>query len=224
MEENNLGGGDLNLTDAQAKIKELEDKLAQQQSASDKWVQKVLNEKKQLEFIMTGYEKLEGDQDNQITNLQRLHSENPELTQQLLDKFYNWVSYESVVGEASQPKQQAGLSEEDVQKKVEEWIRKAKLQEKIDWFVDKLWLSEEDKQKFLEALDENTPAKGLNLNNLNKILKHSYSDISDDISWVANQEVIANAMASGWKSNTPSKAKVDDSLKSEVKDFLKNFG
>lgn len=223
MEDTNQGGEDLNLTDAQARIKELEEKLALQQSASDKGVQKVLSEKKQLEFMMNGYDMLEWDQANQIANLQRLHSQNPELTQQLLNKFYNWVSYESVVWGAKQPENK-GFTEEDIQRKVEEWIKQSKLQDQIDWFVSKLWLSDEQRQKFMDAVDENTPKNGLNLNNLNKVLKHSYTDISDSIWWIANQEMIANAMAGGSKSNTPSKSKQDDSLKSEVREFLKNFG
>ncbi len=69
-----------------------ETEKAELHSNYEKGVQKVLNEKKEKEFMLDAYDKLVADK----TAINELAEANPELTQKVLDKFFNKVSIDEV--------------------------------------------------------------------------------------------------------------------------------
>lgn len=73
-------------------IAKLEKEKEELHSNYEKGVQKVLKEKKEKEFMLDAYDKLIADK-NAIVELSEA---NPELTQQVLDKFFNKVTIDEV--------------------------------------------------------------------------------------------------------------------------------
>jgi len=65
---------------------------AELHSNYERGVQKVLKEKKEKEFMIEAYDKLVADKANII----ELAEQNPELTQQVLNKFFNKVTIDEV--------------------------------------------------------------------------------------------------------------------------------
>lgn len=206
---------DLELTPEELIAKHEKEK-AELHSNYERWAQKIIKEKKEKDFMLEAYDKLVADK----ANIVELADKNPELTQQVLDKFFKGVTIDEV-------KSQLGWADRpavDVQKEIKKGIEQSKIKEKIESFISQIWLEGDNKEKFMEALEENTPKNWITPDNLDRILRHSLLDVNPDIEKVKeldNKTKVADSISAGWQKMSESKTKETDAITRQVQESIK---
>ena len=197
------------------------------QSDTEKGVQKLIKANKLLE---EWYKALDKNADD-TTYLIWLADENPELAKLVLDKFYWWRTLEEYMDyigyqeDLTDPKVLQKKAEKLAEKKLIEKERMKQsetIEKETQSFIDKLKMTDWEKGKFLEALEERKELKSFNLENLEKHFEKAYREISDK-PLLKTQEVIAKTQAI-WeqRSDWLGKSKTDlDKSREDARDFLK---
>lgn len=193
------------------------------QSDSEKWVQKLIQEKKIYEQAMDETAKVADNQEYLV----ELHDKNPAVAKILLDKYYQWMDIETFKNriwyeeDLSDPVIAQKRIELEAQKKYEALlVDKAK-----EEFIKKLDLSGEEKVKFEEAFEERKQLKSFNASNIEANLEKAYREIADinSLKNINNQELIAKTIGTWeWKGWTWWSAK-KTWIQNEISDFLKTY-
>lgn len=130
-----------------------------------------------------------------------LHSENPKVAKIILDKYYDGQSideYKQAIGyqeDYTDPK----VIEKKISQEADKRIREKLVNEKVGEFVKKLEMSEDEKEKFMEAFDERKSLKSFNVDDIERHLEKAYREISDEssIAKLKQTETIARTLATG---------------------------
>ena len=234
MAEDEKNGEDENLNsegqDKDVKTSYTADEVAeikkQMQSDGDKWVQKLISEKKNYDRVLDEVWKVSADE----AYLVELHNENPAVAKIILDKYYEWKDIESFKEsiaykeDISDPKVIKRMVESEAKKLAETNLISDKKQE----FITKLKMTDEEVKDFEEAFSERTQLKTFNVTNLDKHFEKAYRDVNDNtesLKEMKKQEAIANALATwdgkGWKQVTTKKETSVQKNSEYNKNFLK---
>lgn len=184
-------------------LEEVEAIKKKMQSDSEKWVQKVISEKKLYE---TAFKESKKIVDNP-SYLVDLYDDKPEVAQAILDNFYDWQSidkYKQSIDyqeDLSDPVKVDKLVDKRVQK-----LEESRLIEKSKKdFISKLKMTPEETEQFEEAFEERKQLKSFSIDNLEKNLEKAFREISDNpeqIKAMKDQETIAKTIATwegkGW--------------------------
>ena len=211
-------------------LEEVEEIKRKMQSDSEKWVQKLINEKKAYDEV---FNHLSDISDNP-SNLVKLYEEKPEVAKIILDKYYDWIDIEDFKENIDYKKDYTDPKE--IEKIIEKWVNKKMetklIEEKKEAFIKKLKLTEEQKKDFNEAFNERRKLSSFSLENLEKIFEKSYRDIDDvDISKLEDykkNEEQAQIMASSWGTTEQKVWKLsitdpNNKTRKEVSSFFKKF-
>ena len=206
----------------------------QMQSNSEKWVQKLISEKKVLQEMIDYLPKIS---ENPEVLLQ-INEENPAVAKAILDKYYDWINIEDFAENLNieQWDKKNISSEKDIEKivnsKVEKKLEAKLIAEQKEAFIAKMKLSEDEIKDFEEAFSERQKLKSFDIKNLQKVFEKAYRDIDADNSKLEEYKKDidkAGVMASGsWAGANQTNKKVDlsdsnNSKRKEVRDFLSSF-
>ena len=218
-EDENLNNSNNNVTYTQA---DLDEHLNKFKSDSEKWVQKVIWERKLHEQVIDSVWKVADDK-NELINI---YEENPEVAAIILEKYYEWQSIEDF--KTSIDYQEDLTDPKVLDRKVEKEI-KARESKRIisnakEVFIEKLKMTDDEKSKFEETFNEIKSLKSFKIDNIENQLEKAFKLISnsDDIKRIKQAKAIAQSLATWeWKSKGTSK-KVTNT-QTEVNDFLKKY-
>lgn len=222
---NNWEGDNLNSDKTSYTPEEVEAITKKLQSDSEKWVQKLISEKKTFENVIDEVWKIADDK----SRLVDLYEDNEEVANIILDKYYNWMSLSEYKDEIwykideNDPK----IIEKRIESKIRHELNGEKIVKAKQEFIEKLKMSDDEKQKFEEAFQERTELRSFKTGDVSKHLEKAYIEISDDINTIKelkSKEKIAKTMATwqgwySWEKSDNSKA-----LKNEISGFLWKMG
>jgi len=170
-------------------------------SNSEKWVQKVISEKKNFETALSEVSKVADDE----KYLVELHNENPDVAKIILDQYYAWQDIETYKESISyevdmqDPKVIQRMVESEAKKLAETNLIDSKKQD----FIKKLKMTDEEVISFEEAFTERTQLKSFSINKLVNHFEKAYRDVNDNTEALKEfklQESIANNIATwSWK-------------------------
>lgn len=208
---------------------EFEAKVKEMQSNSEKGVQKLIWEKKEILDQKEAYDEVFNyltDVSENPEKLVDLYEEKPEVAQIILDKYYNSQSIEDFKegieykADYTDPVQ--------IQKQIDKWVER-KLNETLIKkekanFIKELKLKDEEIVEFEKAFTERKELKSFSLKNLTKTLEKSYRDIdgsSENMKDYKKSIDTANLMATGWNWWTTPKWQTSfEKSKSDARAFL----
>lgn len=196
---------DLSQEELQAKIQEANTKYQELQSNSDRWVQKVLDEKKLAEKSLKALGEINGDNDKFV----ELYNQDKKLGEYILKNVFNGASIEEF--------QAGGVKAKPVTENFEEFYQKKQIEERLEKITSKL--SPEAKEKFELEFEDLTDGKKLTKENVDKYIKITLKEIEPDFSDEIQE---ARAFAIG---GNPTKAKDTKSQWDQATtDFLVQMG
>lgn len=172
-------------------------------SNSERGVQAVISEKKKMEKAISAFKDVSSDPDK----LDKLISEDSDLWQFILDKFYDGQSIDEIKN-----KKWPSI-DELVEQKLNRKEVDAKLQSVRSQLPDDMV------EKFDEEFKDITDGKTLSPDNVQKYLKNAISNISDDNSLL--DSIKAGAVWNGW--NTKWRPTNEDRASKSVTAHLKQF-
>ena len=203
---------------------EVSDLRKQMQADSEKWVQKIISEKKTYQQVLKEVWKVADDK----SYLVELHHENPEVAKIILETYYEWQDIEAFKTsieyqeDSTDPVVIARMVKSEAKKLANQELINDKKQE----FITKLKMSDEEKKEFDEAFSERLQLKSFSVSNLSKHFEKAYRDVNDNtesLKEMKKQEAIAHAMATwdnkGWKQTTTQK----ETNLQKNSDYNKNF-
>lgn len=210
---------------------EVEEIKKQMQSNSEKWVQKLISEKKAYDEAFN-YLGMIADEPEKLVSL---YDEKPEVAKIILAKYYDWQNIEEFKEDIwykvnpNDPKEIEKIINSGVEKKLEAKL----IDEKKEAFIKKLKLSEKEKKDFEDAFEERKKLKSFSIENLEKIFEKSYRDIDWDLENLKeykNNLEKANLMASSLFSTTSKNINskkdltdVENNSRKEVRSFFEKF-
>lgn len=198
LEEKTLNQEEVKSTYTAEEVEAMKKEL---QSNTEKGVQKLIREKKEAEeTYQTVLNEISMVADNK-EHLVRLSEENPKVAKIILDKYYGGQSieeYKDAIG-YEEDLTDPTIIEKKISQEAEKRIRDKQISDKTNEFIAKLEMSDDEKEKFLEAFEERKGLKSFSIETLDKNLEKAYREISDEssISKLKANETIAKAMATG---------------------------
>lgn len=203
-------------------LEEVEAMRKEMMGNSEKWVQKVISEKKNFEAALRESGKVAVNPERLV----ELFEENPKVAQIILDEFYNWESIDEYKDrieykeDYTDPKVLQGKIKKEAEKLAQENLIESKKKD----FIEKLKMTDEEKESFEEAFAELKQLKSFSTKDLTKQMEKAYrlsTDNEDALKKLWNQEQIAKAMGTWeWKTLWTSEKK-KNSTQEEVASFLK---
>lgn len=208
-------------------FEEVEAMKKKMQSDSEKWVQKLINEKKTYEIVLGEIYKVANNREYLI----ELYEDNQDVAKIILDKYYKWMSISQFKTEIwyeedyTNPK----VIEKEVTKRAQALEESRLIEKSKKDFVSKLKMTPEETEKFEEAFEERKQLKSFSVDNLEKNLERAYREVSDNpeqLKAMKDAEIIANTIATwegkGWNSGDWKKSSLD-LAREDANEFLKNF-
>ena len=211
-------------TYTEEEVEEMRKKL---QSDSEKWVQKVIGERKRFEKAYKELPKIANDD----TRLVELYEEDPELANQILADHFDWQSiqdYKDSIDykeDYSDPEKMKAKIEREAAKlvsKKEAETRAKEVEKSKDAFIKKLQMEWEELENFESELTELLQLKKYQTWDVTKVMEKAYklSANDEEIKKLKNQEVIAKSMTST-KWGSTNKGKETEKSKNPFDDFFK---
>ena len=199
-------------------LEEVEAMKKEMMGNSEKWVQKVISEKKNFEAAL----KESGKVAENPERLVELFEENPKVAQIILDEFYNWESideYKERIDykeDYSDPK----VMQSKIRKEAEKISQNNLIESKKKDFIEKLKMTDEERESFEEAFDELKQLKSFSTKDLTKQMEKAYrlsTDNEEALKKLWNQEQIAKVMWTWeWKWWESNKVKKTDNPFDEI--------
>ena len=152
--------------------------LKRQISESEKGVQKVISEKKNLETAIDEIGKVADDK----AYLVELHAKNPGVAKIILDKYYDGESidaYKKRIGyeeDLSDPE----VLERKISEEAKRRIEAKEISDGKEAFVKELGMDESERKAFEEAFEERTQLKSFMASDLRKHLEKAYREVRDE--------------------------------------------
>ena len=194
------------------------------ESDSEKWVQKIISEKKVYEKLLNEVWKVA----DTPSYLVEIHHEDPASAKIILDQYYEWKdidAYKESIEykeDVQDPKVIKRMVESEAKKLADQKL----IEDKKANFIKKLKMSDEEKKWFEESFSERIQLKSFKISNLEKHFEKAYRDVSDNteaLKEFKKQEAIANAIATwNWKDGKSIASKKETTTQKNS-EFNKNF-
>lgn len=212
-------------------LEEVEELKKQMQSNSEKWVQKLISEKKAYDEVFNYLSSVAENPEILVS----LYDEKPEVAKIILAKYYDWQNIDEFKKSINykvnptDPKELEKIINSGVEKKLEAKL----INEKKEVFMQKMKLTDDEKELFNEAFEERRKLKNFSIDNLEKIFEKSFRDIDWDLENLENYKKDiekANLMALSSTNKTAKNISVkkditdsENSTRKEVKNFFSKF-
>lgn len=160
---------------ATAKAQEKEEYAKKLESAQESWLQKLIDESKYNNLLRDEKNKLNKDKDYMI----ELAEKDEVLAQAVLDEYFPWMTIEEALKQVSPDAVVAKKTikpERSVEDQIEEGIAKREIAKQKKDYLDKLNLSEDEKQLFEQEFADLTEWKKLSEANITKYLRFAFKE------------------------------------------------
>lgn len=205
-------------------LEEVEAMRKEMTSNSEKWVQKVISEKKAWETALKESWKVAVSPERLV----ELFEENPKVAQIILDEFYEWESIEDYKEriEYKEDYTDPKIVQAKIKKEAEKLAQNNQIEVQKQAFIEKLKMTDEEKESFEETFEDLRQLKSFNIKDLTKQLEKAYrlsTDNEESISKLKTQETIAKTMWTwdGKSSINTTKETKSGNLESEIEAFKK---
>jgi len=205
-------------------VEELEAKMKEMQSNSEKWVQKLITEKKVYEKAFNEMSKISDDSERLI----ELFEEDQSTAELILSKYFGDESIDEYKERTwyeedySNPK----VFEAKIKKEATKMAENNLIEAEKQIFIDKLKMSDEEKTSFEETFRELRQLRSFNTKNLTKRFEKAYrlsNDNEDQLKKLNQQEAVAKTLATTeGKSSSKTLNEKEKSAK-RSSDYNKNF-
>lgn len=193
------------------------------QSNSEKWVQKVIWEKKVAEQALKEVQNIADDNEHLV----KLYDTNPDVAKHILQNVYNWIDIEEYKeniwykDDTTSPE----YLEKIADKKVEKKLTEIKLNDAIDSFIKENKLEWEVLEKFQKELEDRKTMKSFSLQTIDKHLDKALKDSIEEsnISDTEYTKKVAETMSTGWWKSGSWSSNWEMQVNSDVTDFVKKF-
>lgn len=172
------------------------------ESNTERWAQNLLWEKKKLEKAIETFNNVNSDPEK----LDKLMEDEPELWKFIIDKFFNGKSLDEI--KKSKP---------NIDDIVEQKLNQKEVEKKLSSVIAQL--PEDLVEKFNEEFKDLTDGKKLTADNVQKYIKNTLSNISEDDNLVNTIKATATWNGGNVKSWRPTN---EDRASKSVIDYLKN--
>lgn len=165
---------------ATAKAKQEADLRKQLESAQEKWVQKLLDDKKYQDLMRSEASKLKLDADYFVDLLWK--DEN--LAKAVLDEYFGWMTIEAALAQVDGQKKQdikTKKEKQEIDRTFEEMYTKKEVEKVSKEFMSKANLNAEEKTAFDKEFAELTEGKKLTEANIEKYLRLAFREAMPDV-------------------------------------------
>lgn len=182
-------------------LEEVEAMKKEMMGNSEKWVQKVISEKKTFEKALKESWKVWANPSHLID----LYEEDPKVAQIILDEFFNWKTIEEYKEDIEYEEDYADpkVLQTKIKKEAEKIAQNNLIESQKQAFIEKLKMTDEERGSFEEAFWELKQLKSFNIKDLTKQFEKAYrlsNDNEEALRKLNNQWVIAQTMATWeWK-------------------------
>ena len=203
-------------------LEEVEAMKLEMQRNSDKWVQKIISEKKVYEKAFDEMSKIADDSERLV----ELYEEDPTTADIILKKYFWDESIEEYKERIWYTENYADpkVLNAKIKKEAEKLTQNNLVEKEKQNFIDKLKMTDEEKEKFEEAFGDLKQLKSFNTKDLTKQFEKAYrlsTDNEEALSKLKNQETIAKVMGTWeWKGTVWQQPKKNN-LDSQIEAFKK---
>lgn len=189
------------------------------QSASTKWTQKLIHRNK---IMNMAFDVLNDVAENQEKLVELYESENKEVAEFILEKYYDNMDIEQFSSDylgKSYKKKESKLSEDEIRKQERDRIAQEQVQEYVDNLFTKVKISSEEKSKLKEEYEDLIEWKKLTKERAKKYFQIAYNEVrkkptNDNDTKVTKKTAPGKSSSKKWD--------VDPYVQ-EWKDFLKKY-
>lgn len=207
-------------TYTQEEVEEMRKKL---QSDSEKWVQKVINERKLFERAYKELPKISQDD----ARLVEIYEEDPELARKILEDHFDGQSIEEYKESIDYKEDYSDPAkmEAKIKREAEKLARNKEMETEKKAFIEKLKMSDEEKEAFESELTDLLSLKKYQTQDITKVMERAYRLSADDeqVKKLKNAEVIARTQSSTKWGSAKWEGNKDAQVKKEIADFKKKF-
>ena len=176
-------------------LEEVEAMRKEMMGNSEKWVQKVISEKKTFEKALKESWKVWANP----SHLVDLFEEDPRVAQIILDEFFDWKSIEEYKEDIEYKEDYADpkVMQSKIKKEAEKIAQNNLIESQKKDFISKLKMTDEEKESFEEAFEELKQLKSFTTKDLTKQFEKAYrlsNDNEEALQKLKNQETIAKTM------------------------------
>ena len=199
---------------------EVEEMKKQMQSDSEKWVQKLISEKKVRDRAIQSIKKIVDDKEHLV----KLYDSDEEVAKIILEDIYDWKSIEDFKESIwyKEDYTDPETIEKLVEKKAKNIVDIGKINDAKAEFIKKLNLEWDELKNFEEAFAERIELKSFKVSNLDTHLEKSYRDISDeDVNQKLKLNKVIGQTLATWEWKSGGTSGKDNTHQKEANDFLK---
>lgn len=202
---------------------EVEEMRKKLQSDSEKWVQKVIKERKLFERAYKELPKISQDD----ARLVEIYEEDPELAQRILEDHFDGVSIEEYKESIDYKEDYSDPAkmEAKIKREAEKIARNKEVESEKKAFISKLQMTDEEKEVFESELSDLLTLKKYQTQDITKVMERAYKLSADEesIKKLKNAEVIARTQSSTKWGSAKWEGNKDAQVKKEIADFKKKF-
>lgn len=209
MEDTKMDGENLTQEkETQPETKSVEEEFETYRRNSEKWVQKLIQEKKEREAeaklfkdVITESKRVAQDENYLID----LYYEKPEIAKEILENYYYWQTIDEFKAERWIVDDSPKAIDMLANRKAKDIVNNEKISNSIELFIKEFWYDEEKKKIFMEEFNDITEWKKLTPENVKLYLEKSHiiinKDMFNELEQTKQKEKIAKQTSSwDWKS------------------------
>ena len=144
--------------------------LNKYKSDQEKWIQKIIEEKKFAEKVLDAVGLVAQDQNNLV----ELYDESPDVAEEILNKYYGWQSIDEYKESIGFQESEIVLNEKMIERKAKSIVEAEKIKDTKKAFIEKTGLKGEELEAFESEFEERMQLKSFSINNLDDNLTKAY--------------------------------------------------
>lgn len=202
------------------KIKQLKEEQEKIKSDNQRWVQKVLREKKEAEEYIQNFKKAVREVRDDKSTLVQWNKENPKIAKEILEQYFDWISISEFIKEEldwviPEDKFDPEKEKEKIRKEVQEEENKAKSERLLSKYLKEV--DEELHDQIREEFNGIVGNRSLSTELVKKYFKVALSIVSPVTKPPKSAEVAKDQAQKQW---APATKTNDKTGASRVKDFI----
>ena len=192
--------------------------LNKYKSDQEKWIQKIIEEKKFAEKVLDAVWLVAQDQNNLI----EIYDENPDVAEEILNKYYGWKSIDEYKESIGFQESEIVLTEKMIEEKAKSIVEAEKIKDTKKAFIEKTGLKGEELEAFESEFEERMQLKSFSIDNLDDNLTKAYKLATgyseEQIKDIQKSKMVASVSSVSWTSKQ--KDSETSRIHKEVNDLL----
>lgn len=219
MNQNQEGNKEQKTTFTKDDVEQLtQEALNKYKSDQEKWVQKLIEEKKFLDKVLYAVGEVAGNPEKLI----EISESDPEVANDILNKYYSWMTIEDYKEQVGYKESPEIINEKLIERKAKSIVEDVKIKDTKKAFIRDLWLSGDELEAFEEEFNNRRSLKSFSVDKLDDSLTKAYiiatGNSADKIKKIKSTKIIASAASVSWNTKTEDSDKAR--AHKEVSDLL----